>query len=271
MILSFLSLRSGSLGNCYLLGTEDYGIMIDAGLSVREVKQIMLERNMAFPGYIAAVLITHDHIDHIKAAGVLADKVGIPVYATEDVHSGIRRNHKIRLIPADKRIIIEKEVTFHVRDFAVTPFEVPHDSADNVGFLIECFGRKFAFITDIGHITPTVSSYACRANHLIIEANYHKGMLETGIYPQRLKNRIAGKKGHLSNQDVAAFLAANYNPRLKDIWLCHLSGDNNHPELARKTVGDSLYETGVRVNKDVSLHVLNRTTATGEWTWRLDV
>ncbi|MDR2495673.1 MAG: MBL fold metallo-hydrolase [Tannerellaceae bacterium] len=270
MELVFLSLRSGSLGNCYILGTEEYGIMIDAGLCVRDVKQIMREYGMLFPDYIRAVVITHEHIDHIKASGIFADKIGIPVYATREVHAGIKNNHRIRLLPPDKCVVIEKEVPFMLGDFRLTAFEVPHDSADNVGYFIEGFDHCFTFVTDIGHITPTVSEYACRAHHLILEANYHEGMLEDGIYPARLKKRIAGNNGHLSNQAAAEFLALNYRPHLKDIWLCHLSGDNNHPELARKTVGERMLANGIRVNRDVSLHVLNRATPTGAWRWKAE-
>jgi phosphoribosyl 1,2-cyclic phosphodiesterase len=229
----------------------------------------MKNHNMLFPDYIIGVIITHEHIDHIKALGVLADKIKIPVYATQDVHIGVTNNHRIRMLPSDKCMIIEKDVPFQLNDFRITPFEVPHDSLDNVGFFMECFKHSFTFVTDIGHITPTVSNYACRANHLVIEANYHESMLQEGTYPQRLKKRIAGENGHLSNQAVAEFLASNYHPHLKNIWLCHLSGENNHPELARKTVSERMHENGIRVDKDVSVHVLNRTMPTGEWRWKI--
>ena len=147
-----------------------------------------------------------------------------------------------------------------IRDFRITAFEVPHDSTDNVGYYIEYGDHKFTLATDVGHITKTVSKYMGMANHLIIEANYDEEMLQFGTYPAFLKERVASPTGHLSNREAAEFLATHYDPKLKDIWLCHLSRDNNHPELAYKTVDFRLFQEGVRVGKDVSLHALKRTT-----------
>lgn len=259
MKLSFLSLASGSSGNCYYLGTSEFGVLIDAGIGIRTIRKVLKDRAIDF-SKIVAILITHDHADHIKTVGCLGEKLNIPIYTTEFVHKGIAKSRYVEETLHSSRKIIEKEVPFFIRDFKITAFEVPHDSTDNVGYYIEYGDHKFTFATDVGHITDTVSKYMSMANHLIIEANYDEEMLKFGTYPAFLKDRVASPTGHLSNREAAEFLATHYNPKLKDIWLCHLSRDNNHPELAYKTVDIRLFQEGVRVGKDVSLIALKRTT-----------
>ncbi|MDR1980790.1 MAG: MBL fold metallo-hydrolase [Tannerellaceae bacterium] len=259
MKLSFLSLASGSSGNCYYLGTPEFGILIDAGIGIRTILKTLKEKSIDF-STILAVLITHDHADHIKTVGCLGTKYSLPVYATEAVHAGIDRSRYVEESLGSSRRTIEKEHSFMIRDFKITAFEVPHDSTDNVGFHIEYKDHAFTFATDVGHITGTVSKYMCMANHLIIEANYDEEMLRSGNYPVFLKERVASPTGHLSNRETAEFLATHYHPRLKNIWLCHLSRDNNHPELAYKTVDIRLFNEGIRVGKDVTLTALKRST-----------
>ena len=259
MKLSFLSLASGSSGNCYYLGTPEFGVLIDAGIGIRTIKKVLKDKAIDF-SKIIAVLITHDHADHIKTVGCLGEKQCIPVYTTEAVHRGINKSRYVEEKLVGSRKVIEKEVPFMIRDFRITAFEVPHDSTDNVGYYIEYGDHKFTLATDVGHITETVCKYMSMANHLIIEANYDEEMLKFGTYPAFLKERVASSTGHLSNREAAEFLATHYDPKLKDIWLCHLSRDNNHPELAYKTVDFRLFQEGVRVGKDVSLHALKRTT-----------
>ena len=259
MKLSFLSLASGSSGNCYYLGTSEFGMLIDAGIGIRTIKKVLKDRSIDFTK-IVAVLITHDHADHIKTVGYLGEKLCIPVYATADVHRGIDKSRYVEETLCVSRKVIEKEVPFLIRDFRITAFEVPHDSTDNVGYYIEYGDHKFTLATDVGHITETVCKYMSMANHLIIEANYDEEMLKFGTYPAFLKERVASSTGHLSNREAAEFLATHYDPKLKDIWLCHLSKDNNHPELAYKTVEWKLKNKGILVGKDVQLLALKRNT-----------
>ncbi len=259
MKLSFLSLASGSSGNCYYLGTPEYGILVDAGIGIRTIKKILKDNGIDLSD-IMAVLVTHDHADHIKTVGYLGEKLNIPVYTTAAVHQGIEKSRYVDETITASRHVIEKEVPFTIRDFTITAFEVPHDSSDNVGYLIACGEHKFAFVTDVGHVTDTVRRYVREATQLVIEANYDEEMLRQGSYPAFLKERVAGPMGHLGNHEAAELLAKNYTPKLKDIWLCHLSRDNNHPELAYKTIDIRLFEEGIRVGKDVSLTALKRTT-----------
>lgn len=257
MKIRFISLASGSSGNCYFLGTQTYGILIDAGIGIRTIKKSLKEFGIGLD-MIRAVLVTHDHADHIKSVGNLGEKCGIPVYSTPEIHTGINKNYCMteKLSTCVRHLHKEESIVLH--DFTVTAFEVPHDGTDNVGYCIQADGKTFAFLTDLGHITPTAGEYIRKANYLIIEANYDEEMLKMGPYPKYLKGRIAGPNGHMSNSETAQFLAENFSENLKYIWLCHLSKDNNHPELAYKTVEMALRNKGIIVKKDVQLVALKR-------------
>lgn len=259
MKIYFMSLSSGSSGNCYYLGTDEHAILIDAGIPVKQIKGYLKDVGIQFEK-IMAVFVTHDHADHIKALGNLGERCAIPVYATRGTHEGINNNYCMTEKLSSSVRYIEKEVPLKFHDFVITPFEVPHDGTDNVGYRIEVDGKVFCFVTDLGHITETVSKYILQANYLIMEANYDEDMLRMGKYPQFLKERITSPKGHLSNKTTAKFLARNIHPGLKNIWLCHLSGENNHPEIAYKTVEYELRGVGVIPGKDVQLCALKRTT-----------
>ena len=209
---------------------------------------------------IRAVFITHDHADHIKAVGNLGEKMNIPVYTTARIHAGINRSYCMTEKLSSSVRYLEKQEPMTLEDFHIESFEVPHDGTDNVGYCIEIDGKVFSFLTDLGEITPTAAHYISKAHYLILEANYDEEMLKMGPYPQYLKERIASKTGHMSNSDTAEFLAENITEHLRYIWLCHLSKDNNHPELAYKTVEWKLKNKGVIVGKDVQLLALKRNT-----------
>ena len=190
----------------------------------------------------------------------LKEKFGIPVYSTPEVHAGINKSYCMTEKLSTCVHYLHKGETMELEDFAITAFEVPHDGTDNVGYCMNIDGKIFSFLTDLGHITPTAAEYICKANYLVLEANYDEEMLKMGPYPQYLKERIAGPNGHMSNRETADFLAENINESLKYIWLCHLSKDNNHPELAYKTVELSLRNKGIIVGKDVQVIALKRNT-----------
>lgn len=255
---SFFSLSSGSCGNCYYLGNSGYGMLIDAGLGPRVIKKRLAEHGIELSS-IHGVLITHDHYDHIKSAGMMAEKFNIPVYATDAVHRGIRKCPLVKndIVGKNKRVI-QKETPFVMEDFRITAFEVPHDSADNVGYFIEFGNHKLTLATDIGNITPVMATYIDKAHHLIIESNYDEEMLRTGRYPYQLKERIKNGRGHLSNRQTAEFLAQHCPPQLKNLWLCHLSGDNNTPELALEATRESMKDQGIRIGGDIRLDVFRR-------------
>lgn len=259
MKVKFISLASGSSGNCYYIGTDKYGILIDAGIAIRTIKKGLKDAGIGMET-IRAVFITHDHADHIKGVGGLGEKLHIPIYTTALVHQGISRSYCMTEKLHTSARYLEKGQPMQLEDFRIESFEVSHDGTDNVGYCIEIDGKVFSFLTDLGEITPTAASFICKANYLILEANYDNEMLAMGRYPQYLKERIMSKTGHMSNLATAEFIATHYTDRLKHIWLCHLSKDNNHPELAYKTVEWKLREKGVIVGKDVQLCALKRST-----------
>jgi phosphoribosyl 1,2-cyclic phosphodiesterase len=264
MKITFISLASGSSGNCYYLGTESYGILVDAGIGIRTIKKSLKDYGLGLDK-VRAVLVTHDHADHIKGVGHVGEKNGIPVYTTAQIHEGINRSYCMTEKLRTMARTLQKEEPLQIEDFTVTAFEVPHDGTDNVGYHIVVDGKRFTFLTDLGHITPTAAHYISLAQYLIIEANYDEEMLRMGPYPFPLKQRIQGPNGHMSNRDSAEFLAAHLPKELKYIWLCHLSKDNNHPDLALKTVEMALREKNIAVGRDVQVIALKRTTPTGAY------
>ena len=208
---------------------------------------------------IDAVFITHDHADHIKAVGNLANECDIPIYATEAVHIGINRNYCVTFkLTATHQRILQKMNTLNVGDMCITAFDVPHDSSDCVGYRVEFGNVIFCIITDVGHVTEIIRQQVGEANYLVLEANYDEDMLMMGPYPAYLKGRIRGENGHLSNKDSARLVAEYASPALKQIWLCHLSEENNHPELARKTYESVLREYGLVLGLDFKVDVLKR-------------
>lgn len=257
-----ISLASGSNGNCYYLGTSSYGILIDVGIPLRTIKKSLRDYGIALET-ILAVVITHDHADHIKSAGSFGGKLKIPIYATESVHYGIARSKYLDCDISTSKRLIEKEVSFKIKDITLKAFDVPHDSIENVGYQIKLGNHTIVLLTDVGRITDTITKYASTATHLILEANYDEKMLRFGRYPDYLKKRISSGMGHLSNKLASEFLTSIYHPRLKEVWLCHLSKDNNSPEIAYNTVEDALYAKNIIINKDLNLTALTRGKPSG--------
>lgn len=265
-MLKFLSLSSGSSGNCYYLGTDQHAILIDAGIPVRTIQKVLRENGLSF-GKVMALLITHDHTDHIRSAGSLGELYHIPVYSTQAVHSGMERNYGMakKLTSASRRII-EREVPFYIpgTKFRITAFTVPHDSTDNVGYFVEYDEGeatvRFCLATDVGFVTPDVRRYLSMGDHLVIESNHDVLMLLNGPYPAYLKKRVRGEGGHLSNKECAELIHDIFHPGIRHLFLCHLSAENNDPDLAYRTASDALRSEGVKVGEDVTLSVLARTS-----------
>ena len=264
-MLTFLSFGSGSCGNSYYLSNGEGAILIDAGVGIRRMKRNMKEYGLSFAD-IQGIIVTHDHADHIKAAGQISKEYNIPVYATELVHKGISTNyHASKPVDADKVRIIEEGTEFMLGGFGITPFALPHDSLENMGYCIRRDGITFTIMTDVGMPTEAVRENIARSNYLVLESNYDVEMLRGGKYPRILQDRIMSGTGHLSNRQAAEVLAECIHPGLKEVWLCHLSEENNHPELARKTIEMHLRSFGIIAGKDFQLEVLRRQIPTGPW------
>ena len=257
-MLKFISFGSGSSGNCYLLMTSKDALFIDIGVGLRALKKDFREHGLSL-SQVHHVLVTHDHADHIKSVGSFSNDYKVPVYTTRQVHVGINRNYIVsQKVTGDLAHVLEKGQTVQIGDFLVTPFSVPHDSSDCVGYFIEAEGSNFCIITDAGSVTDEMKCYIQRARHLVIEANHDEEMVMSGPYPKFLKERILSPTGHLSNRNCAQAVVDNMSDFLRHVWLCHLSEENNHPELARKTVETVLRSYGVIPGVDLQLEVLKR-------------
>ncbi len=256
-MLRFLSFGSGSSGNCYLLESSEGSILIDAGVGYRKIKKYLVEYGVN-SAKIAAIFLTHDHTDHISAVSSLSAYLKIPVYATSSVHHRVKTNFRIHVkLPAKFVMPIEKYIPIGICGFTVEAFDVPHDSADCSGYTI-CYGdKRFVIVTDCGRITDEVRQRAQEADYLVLESNYDTQMLESGPYPLHLRKRIAGATGHLSNGETADFLRSGTFPNLKRLFLCHLSENNNTPELAEMAASKALE------GSEVKLHVLDRRKVNG--------
>jgi len=264
-MLKFISFGSGSSGNCYYLATDSDALLIDIGVGLRGLKKDCRNYGVSL-SEVHHVLVTHDHADHIKSVGSFSFDYQVPVYATREVHEGINRNYCVtKKLAPELMKFVEKDHTIQLGDFSVTPFEVPHDSSDNVGYFIEAAGTNICIITDAGEVTENMKQYIQRARYLIIEANHDIEMVQGGPYPQFLKERILSGTGHLNNHACGTAVAENMTEQLQSVWLCHLSEENNHPELARKTVESVLRSYGIIAGVDLKLEVLKRTVPSGPY------
>lgn len=262
-MLHFISFGSGSSGNCYYLYTDTDGLLIDAGVGMRTLKKHFADYGLSF-AHIRHIIVTHDHADHIKAVGSLSHALNVKVYATQPVLVGIEKNYCVKKkLDLNRQVTITKNVSFQLGAFIVTSFEIPHDSSDNVGYKIVCENTVFVIMTDVGRVTESMKPFIGEADYLVMEANHDVEMLKNGPYPEHLKVRISCGTGHLNNEASGLAIAQNATPKLKHVWLCHLSEENNHPELARKTVEQVLREHGIVPGKDFLLDVLRRRLPTG--------
>lgn len=244
--LLFISFGSGSSGNCAYLGTRGCGILIDAGVDAEAVERAM-EANGLSMANVRGVLLTHDHSDHVRYVYKLVRlRRDIGIYCTPKTLTGLLRRHSISRRVKDYHRPIYKEFPFALAGMTITAFDVMHDGTDNCGFFIETPSRqKFAVATDIGSITERPTYYMRQAQYIMLEANYDAEMLRTGPYTAFLKSRIVAPNGHLDNVDSADFaadIAAHGN--LSHIFLCHLSAENNTPEIAVSTVARRLESAG---------------------------
>ncbi|MDE6217684.1 MAG: MBL fold metallo-hydrolase [Muribaculaceae bacterium] len=245
--LIYLSLASGSSGNCCYLGSSKGGVLIDAGIRTDIIEDRLNENGLDIR-HVRGLLLTHDHTDHVKYAySLLRNNRHLKLFCTPRVLNAMLRRHSISKRIKEYHVPIFKEIPFSVGDFRITAFEVPHDACDSMGFSVEFDSRKFVLATDLGAVTERARHYMSQANYLVIEANYDLTMLIRGTYPEYLKARIRTERGHLDNTDTAAFLKEIAGGDLKYIFLCHLSKENNMPQIAVKCVREALLQAGLSV------------------------
>jgi len=254
-MIRFCPLVSGSSGNSIFIETDGTKILIDAGVSGKKLEGC-LEKLDVSGGDIDAVFITHEHIDHIKGVGILSRRFDIPIYATEATWQAMALS--VGDIPHKNRRLIYKGENMAMNDMLIKPFEIPHDAADPVGYSIFAGDIKMTVATDIGHITETVAEAAKDSSILLLEANHDIDMLKNGSYPYPLKERILGLYGHMANAAAGKLLSDIMTNSLKQVYLGHLSHENNTPELAFHTVRDILCHNGIYVGQDLNLETANR-------------
>ena len=240
-----MSLSSGSCGNCYYLGSESGGgILIDAGVSLRRLKKTLLENGLDMDSF-SAVLVTHDHLDHIRHLGSFCKKLNRPVYTTDVIHGALARHTFTAPTIAPCRRVLKDGEWNEVAGMKVRYFVVPHDATQTVGYAIEIDGRIFVIMTDVGRITDEAVQFARMADTVVVESNYDMDMLMSGPYTYELKMRIVQGCGHLSNDECASAIRRFWHEGLKNIFLCHLSENNNTRELAYGCSLEALTEMGV--------------------------
>ena len=255
--LIFRSFASGSSGNCYFLGTSKWGILIDAGISARTIQKNLREMGLDYAN-IMGVLITHDHADHIRAVGTLGERVHLPIYSTRTIHDGIDRNYGVREKLRTSQRYIDKGEKWELNGMIINTFGISHDSSECIGYVIDFLGQRFVIATDCGQPNLTMELYLNSANHIVIEANHDESLLLNGPYPTFLKERILSPKGHQSNVTCGKLLAKNWHANMRNIFLCHLSHENNDPTIALETIKELLLAEGIMPGEDLFITPLDR-------------
>lgn len=253
---TFCTLFSGSSGNAVYLSGDNGAILIDCGMSGRQIFDAMRAANLD-PSGIRALLITHEHSDHVRGAGVLSRKLDIPIYATEGTWMGMQ--HCVGDIPHAHQIVINAGESFFLNDMEVAPFSIPHDANDPVGYRIYLKKGSVAVATDLGYFSNGVRDAVTGSDLVLLESNHDPELLRKNThYPARLKSRILSKKGHLSNDSGADAAVQLAQSGTKHLLLGHLSSENNTPEMAYKTTHAALSDMGAVVGEDVTLNVAAR-------------
>lgn len=244
--MKFTVLGSGSTGNAVLISSETTNVLVDAGLSAREIMRRLGEVGVGCD-QIDGILITHEHSDHAGGLRVLMRSVDCPVYvsrATEDAfydtraggQNGDSESSKRRAALQDKTVEIESNQEFRIGDIDFEPFTVPHDAADNFGFVARKDGVRVATLMDFGHISELIKEKLKRCDAIVVESNHSRDMLRAcSVYTWDLKQRIMSRTGHLSNEDLSDWLTNDFDGSARYIVLAHLSQRANEPNLARIT------------------------------------
>lgn len=236
-MINFCSLYSGSSGNSLFVESKNTKILIDAGVSSKKIEQALLDINVD-PSSLNGILITHEHSDHVQGLGTLSKKYDLPVFVNQET---------LDAMPKQKDKISEKNIKtfkvcdkFSIGDLDIKPFSIPHDAANPCGFNIFKGDKKISIATDIGHMNNYILKHLEESLFIMIESNYDPEVLKCSSYPFKLKSRIAGPTGHLSNEIAGKTISYLLKSGLKNAMLGHLSKESNFPELAYKTVVDEL-------------------------------
>lgn len=250
-MFKFCSLKSGSSGNCYYIQSENVKILIDAGMNGKTTESLL--KSVGFEAFgLDAILITHEHRDHISGAGVLSRRYDIPIFANSPTWNAMAR--QMGKISEKNRIQFVTNKEFAIGDITVLPYIKSHDAAEPVMFCLKHGGHKISVMTDLGYISKGVARSVMDSDILVLESNHDVDMLVNGGYPYYLKKRILSNIGHLSNETAGRFLVKMSKMRsCGKVFLGHLSHNNNTPELAYSTVDTLLKENGIEADIKMAL------------------
>lgn len=243
----FCPLASGSKGNAIFIGTEHTKVLIDAGISARLLEKKLAEINVDLSD-IDAILVTHEHTDHISGLAMLGCKMGFPVFANSDTARAIYETFG----DAPKFKIFSTGEKFEFGDMEFDPFSIQHDAADPVGFAIQLGSVKIGVCADLGFATSLVASKLQGCDYLYLEANHQVSMVHSCTRPAVYKQRVLGRLGHLSNDQCSELLKTLLNPKLKHVHLAHLSSECNSPVLAQKIITEMLAEENAQVEVSIA-------------------
>ncbi len=241
MALRLCVLASGSSGNCIYVGSENTNILIDAGVSGKATVERLTEIGVS-PESLAAICLTHEHDDHKASLHVLHRRFGMGVYANSGTIEALAHNPKLSGLPWN---VFTTGQPFEIGDLVLEPFRVPHDSYDPVGFVVRCGTARIGVATDMGMATELVRQRLRNCGALVLESNHDETMLQDSERPWALKQRIAGRQGHLSNAKAGSLLLDVAGDSLQTVFLAHLSRDCNTPSLALRTVKQVLHQGGL--------------------------
>lgn len=251
MSLRFSVLASGSTGNAIYVETDDQKWLIDAGLSGKKIEHCFEQVNVP-PQDLNGILVTHEHSDHIKGVGILARRYNLPVYANAKTWHAMES--ALGTLTLDQKFHFEVGETKAFGSLDVESFGVSHDAAEPMFFSFHHEGRKLSVVTDTGYVSERIKGVTKDSHTFVFESNHDMDMLRMGKYPWNVKRRILGDEGHVSNVDAGLALADILTDKGADVYLAHLSLDNNMKDIARMTVQQTLEEKGFEIGKQVKLH-----------------
>lgn len=257
-MLNFCSLYSGSSGNCLFVENNSTKILVDCGVSGKKVCEGLEAIDKKIED-IDAIIVTHEHSDHVQSLGLISKKYNIPVYANIETWQAMpTQSQKIQ---ENNKKTFNNDNDFEIGNLLIHPFSTPHDAANPCGFNIYSGKRKISIATDLGHMDNVILENLKGSSFILLESNYDPEILKVSKYPYILKQRIAGPNGHLSNSTAGKTIGCLIQNDLKTVMLGHLSKENNFPELAYQTVVEELMSQNIDTN-EISLSVANRNTPT---------
>ena len=248
--MRFVPLCSGSSGNATYIEAGGARLLIDAGLSCKRITELLCRVGVT-PDTLSAILVTHEHDDHVHGLNVLSKKYDLPVYANAETWAAMRQT--LKDVAPKNMCVFETDRDFYIKGARILPFPVSHDAARCVGFTVCDGNKKVAVCTDLGHVDAHILDVLSSSNLLLFEANHDVDMLMAGGYPYPLKRRILSGSGHMNNEDCAKAIVDLYNRGVRNVILGHLSRENNYPALAMVTVQSFLEQAGIRDEMQVAI------------------